>query len=178
HYIEWKHSDGGSIWQRQGRACSLCCGTETHTVDPHWPSNVLKLLLTCVLEGDLKLTFRVLLHPTGDTDAPGLRQPLQTRGYVHSVPEDVIAVDDDVTLVNADPELDALVLGHLCVAFGHPALDLDSTAEGVHHARELHEHPVPGGLHDPSPVLGDLRVYQSPAVGLEPGERPFFGCAP
>jgi hypothetical protein len=51
------------------------------------------------------------------------------------------------------------------------------TAEGAHDARKLHEHPVPGGLHDPAAVLGYLGVPESPAVGLELGQRPFLVSA-
>src|SRR5262249_33647777 len=52
--------------------------------------------------------------------------------------------------------------------------NLYSTPEGVHHARELHEHAVPGGLHDAAAVFGDLRVDESAAAGLELSKRPLF----
>jgi hypothetical protein len=79
--------------------------------------------------------------------------------------------------VDADPELDTPVLAHLGIALGHPTLDLDGTAQSVHHARELHEHAVSRRLDDPAPVLGDLGVYERSAVGLELRQRPFLVSA-
>jgi hypothetical protein len=131
-------------------------------------------LLASVLEGQLKLTLGVLLHATRDTDPPRLSNPLQPRSHVHAVTEDVPAFDDHVALVDTDPKFDALLLSQLGIALSHPTLNLDSTAEGVHHTRELHEDAVVGGLHDPAAVLGDLGVYESPAVRLELGQRAFF----
>jgi hypothetical protein len=134
-------------------------------------------VLASVLEREFKLTLRVLLNTTRDTDAPRLRQCLQTRGDVHTIAKDVIALDDHIALVNTEPELDALLRGHLGVPLNHPPLYLDSAAKRVHHAREIHEHAVPGGLDDPAPMLSDLGIYESLPVGLELGERAFFVSA-
>jgi hypothetical protein len=76
-------------------------------------------------------------------------------------------VDDNVADMDADAERDLLRLGHRGVALRHAPLDLNGTAEGVHYARELNQHAVSGGLHDPTAVFGDLGVYESPAVRLE-----------
>ena len=67
----------------------------------------------------------------------------------------------------AHPKLDPLFLGHLSIALGHPALNLNGTPNCIHHTGELDQHTVPGGLHDPTTVLGDLGVNESAAVGLE-----------
>src|SRR5438876_150282 len=39
-------------------------------------------------------------------------------------------------------------------AVEHPPLDLDGTAQGIHHAGELDQHAIARGLHDASAVLG------------------------
>src|SRR5262249_54097991 len=52
--------------------------------------------------------------------------------------------------------------------------DIKSTAHSVHDRGELDENAVTGGLHDPPAVFGDLGVHESPAMGLELGERAFF----
>jgi hypothetical protein len=72
--------------------------------------------------------------------------------------------------VDADPKLDALVLGHLGIARSHSALNLHCTTQSVDHARELDENAVPGRLHDPASVLGDRRIHKSPAVRFEFGK--------
>jgi hypothetical protein len=66
---------------------------------------------------------------------------------------------------------------HQSVAVGNPTLNLDGTAQGVHHARELHEPAIAGRLDDPASVLGGLGVYEGPAVGLELSECAFFVIA-
>src|SRR5262249_10324746 len=119
----------------------------------------------------------VFLHPSRHADAPRLCQTLQTRSHVDPVSKDVFPVDDDVALVDAHPELDTLLLRHLGITFRHPTLNLDGTPKGVHHARKLHEHAVAGGLDESATVLGDLRVYEGAAVGLELSERPFLVSA-
>ena len=67
----------------------------------------------------------------------------------------------------ANPKLDPLFLGHLSIALGHPALNLNGAPNCIHHTGELDQHTVPGGLHDPTTVLGDLGVNESAAVGRE-----------
>ena len=67
----------------------------------------------------------------------------------------------DVAKVDADPELDALFVGVLRVALGHPALHRDSAAQRVNNARELDQDAVAGGLDDASPVLGDVGSINS-----------------
>jgi len=34
-----------------------------HTIDPHRPWDVFKPLLACILEGDVELAPRILIHP-------------------------------------------------------------------------------------------------------------------
>jgi hypothetical protein len=85
-------------------------------------------------------------------------------GHVDAVTKDVVPADDNVTLVNADPELDGSVLRHFGVTLGHPALDLDSTAESASNAVE--------GLNAPDTWVSGLkpRVQQkrapAPASGV------------
>ena len=74
----------------------------------------------------------------------------------------------------AHAELDALLLRHLGIAFSHPSLNFDGTAQGIHHAGELDQHAVPGGLHDAASVRGDLGVNQCTPMGLELSERAFL----
>jgi hypothetical protein len=94
---------------------------------------------------------------------------MRRRDFIASVIESPI--DNDVALVNADAELDPLLLRYLHVALRHPALNLDSTAHGINDAGELDQHAVPRGLHDAAAVFGDLGVNQGAAMGLELGER-------
>jgi hypothetical protein len=59
----------------------------------------------------------------------------------------VVAVNDDVADIDADPEVDAPIgrLGE--VSLRHPLLHLDGTAHGIHDTRELNKHAVADSLH-------------------------------
>jgi hypothetical protein len=81
---------------------------------------------------------------------------------------------NDIPEVDPDAEFDPLLRRGVHVALGHPPLHLDSAPDGVHHAGELGEEPVPGVLYDPAPVFPDLRIDQLPAVRAEPFVRPLL----
>ena len=78
--------------------------------------------------------MHVFLHAARDEDAAGLRDPFQASCHVDAVAPNVAAVDDDIAEVDADAELDALVLWDVGVAFEHTALDFDGAAHRVHDA--------------------------------------------
>jgi len=148
--------------------------TKTHPVDPHWTRYVLERLLARVLEGNVKLPLDVLQHSTRNADTPRLRNPLQTHRHVHAIPEDVATVDDDVTDIDADTELNLLLVWHLGIALGHSALDIKSAANRVHYAAELSQQSISGVLDDPPTVLSDLGIDERAQMVLKPGVRPFF----
>jgi hypothetical protein len=106
----------------------------------------------------------------GPTDAAGLRKRLQAGRYIDAIPENIVRVEDNVPLINADSELDALALRHFGIALDHALLNLDGTAHRVYHAGKLNQHSVPGGLDDPAAVHGDLWVHELAPVGLEGGQ--------
>jgi hypothetical protein len=96
---------------------------------------------------------------------------LSSRAAMFTVAENVLLVVDDVAEIDANAKLDSLVLRHAGIAFAHAALHLDRAAHRIHHARELHQRAVPGGLDDLAAMLLDLGVDQRPPVGLELGKR-------
>src|SRR5262249_43456249 len=70
----------------------------------------------------------------------------------------------------ADPKRDPLVLGNSGIAFGYPALHRNCACDRFDDARELDQDGVAGGLDNAALVLGNLRVDQFAAYGLEPRE--------
>jgi hypothetical protein len=102
-----------------------------------------------------------------DADAIWSGKRLQSCCNIDTIAKNLIAIDYDISHINADAELHFLCFGHGGIAFPHPALKLDPAAQGVHHARELHEHAVASRIDEPTPVLGDLEIYEGAAVGLE-----------
>ena len=76
--------------------------------------------------------------------------------------------------VDPDAELDPLVLWYFAIALRHPALDLNSAPDGVYNTRELPQEPVSGVLHNPAPVLRDLRFDQFLEMRLQAFVRPLL----
>jgi len=142
--------------------------------DPHWTCDVLELPFADILEGDIELAPNLPVRVIREAYATGLRQPLQTRCHIHAIAEDVTSIDDDVADIDADPELNALLVWHLGIALGHPALDIKSAAHCVHYAAKLSQHSVPGVLDDPATVFGNLRINKSAQMGLKVDVRALF----
>src|SRR5580700_9916583 len=107
-------------------------------------------------------------------ETAGIRQGFQARRDIDAVAEDVIAVDDDVTEVDPDPEPDPAVLGHRGLAIDHRPLQLGGTADRVDDAREFHQYPVAGRLDDAAGMLADLRIDELAAMRLEAFVRAFL----
>ena len=147
---------------------------ERDAVDADRPGDVLELLLAVVDEADIEPAFGILLHAGRHADAARLGQALEAGGHVHAVAEDVVVLDDDVADMHADAELDALVLGHLGIAGGHPALHVDGTTDGIDDAGELGQQPVARRLDQSSVMLGELGIEQKGAMGLQLPDRAFL----
>ena len=112
-----------------------------------------------------------------DADAAGRGQPLEPRRDVDAIAVDVVAVDDHVAEVDADPELDAELRLDVGVVLGDAPLDLDRTLDGVDHARELDQGAVARKLDHPAAALGDLGLNEFLAQCFEPGVRAGFVLA-
>jgi hypothetical protein len=83
----------------------------------------------------------------------------------------ILAIDDHVAQIHANPRVDAAILGHLLVALGHAALNGNRAFHGIDHAAELGPEPVPCQLEDAPFVFFDLGLEQFRAVRPEPHER-------
>src|SRR5467141_595413 len=103
---------------------------------------------------------------------PGSAKPSRRGGNIDAIAKYVAVLDDDVALVDADPEFDATLRRRWGIAFGQRSLHLCSAAQCIDDAAELDQEAVPGGLDDAALMAGDLRVDQFGAQRLEPAERP------
>src|SRR4029077_9587485 len=103
-------------------------------------------LLAHFREGIGKLVADLVTNRAGNANAAGLRQCLQPCSDVDAVTIDVVAIDNDVAEIDADPKCDAFGLRRLGIAVDHSSLDLDRTADRVDDAREFRQHTVAGGF--------------------------------
>src|SRR5215469_5319034 len=151
--------------------------TEPNGKRAHPPGDVFKLLLAEVIEGVIELIAHFIAHHPAEADPTGLGQTLQSGGQIYPVAVDVGVLDDDIALVDADPELDPLLRWNGSVALHHPALHLDSTSDRIDNAGKFDQQAVAGGLDDATAVLFDFRIDQLAEVGLEPSVRSLLICA-
>ena len=107
----------------------------------------------------------------------GLGDAFKAGGDVDAVAENIAVLDDDVADVDADAELDALVLRHAGIALGHAALNGDRATHGVDDAGELDQDAVARGLDDAAGMFGDPGVQEFAAMRLEARERAFLVVA-
>ena len=70
--------------------------------------DVLDLDLAGINEADVYSAPQVVVDHRSHADAPRLGQRLQSCGYVDPITVDVVAIDDDVTEVDADAERDGV----------------------------------------------------------------------
>src|SRR5437879_13061649 len=114
--------------------------------------------LSHIVEGDVDLSAELASRVVGDANAARLRDPLKAHRNIDRITKDVVIVDNDIPDVNADAELDPLVLWHIDILFGHAALNLVGTSHGVDQAGELNEGAVPCILDDTSVMLSDFGI--------------------
>jgi hypothetical protein len=111
------------------------------------------------------------LHTGRYAYAARFRDGLEARRDVHTIPKDVTAFGDNVTLVDADAIVDAGVRRHASVAFGYPSLHFCRTAQSVDYAPELRQESIASRFDDPTAILTDFGVDQFAPMRLQPPER-------
>ncbi len=83
---------------------------------------------------------------------------LQLGGDVDAVAEDVIAVNDHFTDVDADPQQHAPVFGQGGIALNHAFLNGDGGLDRRHHGAVFDQQTIARGAHHAAAMAGDGRV--------------------
>jgi len=109
-----------------------------------------------------------------DADTARLCNPFETHCNIDPVTKDIVLFDNDITDVNADAELDPLVLRHVDILFGHAALNFVGTSDRVDHAGELSDSAVSGILDDTTVMLRDFGIEKRPSKRFQSRQRAFF----
>jgi hypothetical protein len=102
--------------------------------------------------GEGKLSFHLVVGRPREADAAALGQALQAGGDVDAITVEPRALQDHVAEIDPDAEVHPAGHWQACVPQTQLALDLGGTLDGVHHARELRQHVVAGGVHH-TPVV-------------------------
>ena len=157
HVVERQHRDRRALGPPLGRRCRgrgawWCPGCRgiRRVPSPHLdrPGDVLDGDSTTVVENRVGAAAIALVDDRGNADAARLRQRLEPGRDVDAITVDVVALDDDVAEIDADPQ------GHDRAGFGlgRRLLDGDGAGHGIDHAAELDEGPVAHQLDDPAIV--------------------------
>ena len=112
----------------------------------HRPRDVLERLLSQVYEFRLDPPSHMLVGRAGNAHAAGFRDTLQAGGDVDAVAKDILAFDQHVAKMDADPVENAFRLERAFVASGHLPLHRQGALDRRDDGREFDEHPVAHGL--------------------------------
>ncbi|HXG81480.1 MAG TPA: hypothetical protein VNJ05_06740 [Sphingomicrobium sp.] len=144
--------------------------TEHDVVGPHGEVDVLELLVAQILKREIELVANVLTHRAGNGNSTGFCDPFKPRGDVHSIPEDVVIIDNHVAQIDSNPEFDAAVIGNPDIAGAHFPLNFGRAFDRIHNAGEFDEHPIAGQFDNPPVMLRNGRIDELGAVSLEAGQ--------
>src|SRR5260370_2215706 len=109
----------------------FCC------VHAHGAVDVLQSLLTKISELDLDLASNLIVRRRRDADTSRLSNALKPCGDVDTVPEDVVALDQDVSKVDPDPEQHTPVLRDAFISLSHHRLHSDCAFDRIDHRGKL-----------------------------------------
>src|SRR5215813_1652408 len=121
----------------------------------HRPRDVLDGVLTAELERERELALDLIVRGARDADPAGLGQAFETRGDVHAVAIQPLALDDDIAQIDPDAKPHLPRGRQRGVARPERTLNLDGGLDGVHDAGEVGQDVVTRGVDDPSALTGD-----------------------
>jgi len=127
-----------------------------------------------IFEGYIDLATNLPVSIVGNADPTGLRDPFEARGNIDAIAKDIVVVDDNITDVNADAKLNAIVLGRICILLGHAALNFDGASRCIDGTGKLDQHAIASCLDYASAMLNDAGVEERFSEGLEMSKRAFL----
>ena len=141
-------------------------------VDPDRPGDVLQRLLAAIDKRPLHPVAHLPPSVLRDINPARLGDALDPRRDVDAVAHQIaVGLLDDVSEMNADAVLDALVRRDAGIALNHTVLNLDRAAQRIDHAAELDDQPIAGALDHPAVVGGDRRVGEVAAQSAQACEH-------
>ena len=105
-------------------------------------------------------------NSTRDANPARLRKSLQPGRDIDGIAEQVVALNDDVADVDADPKPHLLIGRSIRVLLSYGVLNFDGAFHGIHGAGEIGKNAVARGVEDPTAMRGDQAIDDDP-VGRE-----------
>src|SRR5262245_9474419 len=134
--------------------------------------DVLQVLRTAILDIEGEFSARMIQHCLGDADAAGFGERLEPSGNVDAIAVYVVVIDDDIAEIDANADVDALVLWDIGITLGKATLERDGALHCINDAREFDKYAVTSGFDDATVMLGDLRIEELAPVRLQALKRP------
>src|SRR5262249_630254 len=125
------------------------------SIDADRLCNVLELLLAGIYKRELHLAAYVLIHLTGDANAPRLCNAFKSSSDVDTIAVDASIVKNDVTQIDADADAHAAGVFHVGIALRHNPLDRHCALDCAHDTPKLSEDPIAGSVNDATTMLCD-----------------------
>jgi len=98
---------------------------------------------------------KLLTNRSANADPTWLSNSLEPRRNVYAVPNNSIAINNNVTDVHTNAKLNLLGDFDSLISHCHFALNRESTLDGFRRALEREKESIPGAVNDPSGVGGD-----------------------
>jgi hypothetical protein len=127
-------------------------------VDCNRFGNVLEPLLPASFEPEWHFVASKIHYPLRDAYAPRIRCFLEAGRYVDGLAMPVLAFNDHVAHMDANAQLNALLMGRIEISFGHSALEGCRAFDGIHSAVELDEQAISHHLEYASAMMRDGRL--------------------
>src|SRR5262249_55041271 len=114
HIDEWKHGDRrtlrcGTLGCRDSRFGWCRLFGQVDTVNTNRPRDILDRLLAQIVELETQLVLHLVMNDTGHHDPTWVCQCLEARRNVDAISINIVAINDNVTDVDADTELNAFL---------------------------------------------------------------------
>ena len=107
---------------------------------------------------EIELVPDVLVDGVRNANSARLRQSLEPGGDIDPVTENIVAVDDHVPEIDADPQLEPALRRDRIVDRTHGTLHLDGAVQRIDDARKICQQAVARGANDPSAMRRDQWV--------------------
>ncbi|HEY6620868.1 MAG TPA: hypothetical protein VIY68_15085 [Steroidobacteraceae bacterium] len=128
--------------------------------DANCAGDIFYCLLPQVGEGERQLVPDLIIRRARDAYAAGLAERLQAGGNIDAIPEDIVAVYNDVPHIDPDAKHDAPVLSHARIPADHTTLHYDGAPDRIDDTGKLDQRAVACGLDDTAMMSGDYWVKQ------------------
>src|SRR6266446_4382064 len=116
----------------------------------------------------------LIVNSTRDRNASRHSDAFEPRCNIDAIAEDIVVVEDDVSQMDADAELDPLGLGYLRVLVSHAALNFDGASRCIDGTGKFDQHTVASGLDDAAAMFGDCGVDKRFSESLQLRQRAFL----